>query len=64
MSDIPSMHIYTEDEDGPSMLLRLPVSVVETLAEVAHLHITPSMGLDGAFRDELRCQLGERKAGT
>ncbi|MFD5451634.1 hypothetical protein [Streptomyces sp. NPDC127100] len=59
---IPCMAIYNEEEDGPSMLLRLPVSVVEKLAEIAYRHITPSMGLDGAFVDELRFQLADNRA--
>jgi hypothetical protein len=58
----PTMNIYDEAEDGPAMLLCLPVAIVETLVDVAYRHITPSMGLDGAFVDELRYQLADYRA--
>lgn len=51
------MHIYTTDEDGPSMTLELPVAVVETLVEASYRYLTPNMGLGGEFTDELRSQL-------
>jgi hypothetical protein len=55
------MHIYTTEEDGPAMKLELPVAIVETLIEVSYRYISPNMGLDGAFTDELREQLAAWK---
>lgn len=55
------MHIYGP-EDGPTMTLELPVEVVETLKDIAYRHITPAMGLNGAFVDELRAQLAEARS--
>ena len=57
----PDMHLYNEDDDGPSMLLRLPVEVVETLIEISYRHITPAMGLDQGFTDELGLQLADHR---
>lgn len=60
-SDGSRMRIYDHDETGPSMLLELPVVVVEALVDIAYRHITPAMGLDGAFTDELRAQLAAHR---
>jgi hypothetical protein len=58
------MHVYDVEHDGPSMTLELPVAVVEKLAEIAHRHLTPMMGLSvGPLVDELRGQLADRGPG-
>jgi hypothetical protein len=51
------MHIYTEEENGPTVTLELPLEIVRTLREVLYRHISPSMGIDQALYDEIGYQV-------
>lgn len=57
----PDMFLFEETEDDPMIVIGLPLSVVRTLIDISYRHITPSMGLDQSFMDELLNQLAEQK---
>lgn len=51
---------FTFDQgEGPTMTLELPVATVETLIDIHYRYVTPAMGLDQSFTDDLRTQLSE-----
>lgn len=48
-----------DQNEGPTMTLELPVATVETLIDIHYRYVTPAMGLDQSFTDDLRTQLSE-----
>lgn len=57
------MHIFGED-DGPTVTLTLPRSVVEDLVEAVRVHVPASAGIDGALIDEVWAQLDDQPEET
>lgn len=58
---VPGLRVYDEAADGPSMVLWLPVAVVEALTDVAASRPLPSVSLDDRFARELRAQLNAHR---